>query len=198
MARSNGGVATLIGVDEVGRGCLAGPVVAAAVWATQGELEDLAEEVVIRDSKQMSAKQRAASAVVLRKRVCFGIGIVSVAEIDRLNILQATFSAMKQAVAVLGDTGSTLCLIDGNQRVPDVLWPQRTVIGGDDQELVIAAASILAKDYRDGLMCALAEQYPGYAWEVNKGYGTAAHRAAVRELGLTPEHRRLFCRKLVI
>jgi ribonuclease HII len=187
----------IIGVDEVGRGCLAGPVVAAAVLASREDLAALAREVILRDSKKMTAKQRARSAAILRERVRYGVGVVCVQEIDRVNILQATFAAMREAVAALGETQGVLHLIDGNQRVPGVSWEQRTIIGGDDQELVIAAASIIAKEYRDALMVELATQYPGYAWEVNKGYGTAAHLAAIRELGLTPEHRKLFCRKLV-
>lgn len=177
------------GIDEVGRGPLAGPVVAAAVIFARRRLpQKLRRE--LDDSKKLSAEARSEFAALIRGCARIGIGAASVAEIDRHNILQATFIAMRRAVARLGITPD-LALIDGNQ-APALSCPTRTIIGGDGLSLSIAAASVIAKVTRDRLMQALALRYDGYGWHSNVGYATAFHREALLRLGLTPHHRRSF------
>ncbi len=183
------------GVDEVGRGPLAGPVVAAAVILDESLFpDDLAG--LLDDSKKITLKRRTILAERLRllamknAGVRFGLGLASVEEIDRINILQATFLAMKRACDAL-NSPFDVALVDGN-RPPPLSCTVRCLIGGDALSLSIAAASILAKDHRDRLMCELAQEYPGYGWEKNAGYGTAAHRQALFDLGVTPHHRRSF------
>lgn len=176
------------GVDEAGRGPLAGPVVAAAVVLCAGGI------VGLDDSKKLSAKRRAVLESEIKARCVFGIGEASVAEIDEINILQATMRAMTRAVEALcaaQGCAPTLVLVDGN-RLPKWPWPARAIIGGDALEPVISAASILAKEYRDRLMCAASCAYPVYGWSANKGYGSPAHLAALREHGPSPHHRRSF------
>lgn len=171
------------GVDEVGRGPLAGPVLAAAVI--------LPEPVDgITDSKLLSPARREALAAALAERAIVAVGAASVEEIDRLNILRATLLAMRRAVARLPVRPRAI-LVDGNQP-PGLDLPTRCVVGGDALVPAIGAASIVAKVARDRLMCRLATRYPGYGWERNAGYGTAEHRAALGSLGLTPHHRRSF------
>jgi len=173
------------GVDEAGRGPLAGPVVAAAVVLDPDCIPD-----GIDDSKALSAKKRADLCAALLECAQVGIGIASVAEIDRLNILWASMLAMTRAVAALPGLPAFV-LVDGN-RCPD--WEHRSaaVIGGDALCLSIAAASIVAKERRDAMMIALDAEFPGYGWASNKGYGARVHQEALRTLGPTPHHRRSF------
>jgi ribonuclease HII len=183
----------IIGVDEAGRGPLAGPVVAAAV--VLGE----AAPVGIDDSKKLSAKRRAILEPAIKASCHWAIGVVEACEIDRINIFAATMLAMTFAVRSLCEQlGSPPdeVLIDGNMtphgRQPGWVWPARAIISGDALEPCISAASIIAKEHRDRLMLGLAEQHPQYGWERNVGYGTAQHLAALQEYGPTPHHRRSF------
>ena len=179
------------GVDEVGRGCLFGPVVAAAVILTDDRLDSL-ENVGIKDSKKLSSTQRERLAKLIREEaVDCKIGIASVAEIDRLNILQASLLAMRRSILKLRPQPE-LCLIDGNQRIPQLSLPQKTMVKGDSKSLAIAAASILAKVWRDQLIVRLAVQYPEYDLTNNKGYGTKAHKQALESYGVSPQHRLSF------
>lgn len=188
LEASLGGV--VAGIDEVGRGPLAGPVIAAAVIIDPATLPArLAGE--LDDSKKLSAKKRAVLAELVLEHCATGFGEASVAEIDRLNILKATFLAMQRAVAALeGARGGAIdhALVDGNQ-TPPLDCKVRCVVGGDGLSLSIAAASVIAKVRRDRLMVELAAQFPGYGWESNAGYGTAAHLDGLRRLGPTPHHR---------
>ena len=180
----------IAGVDEVGRGPLAGPVVAAAVVLPRRVPAALA--ALIDDSKQLSARQREAAFAALMAaqaagRVEIALGAASVTEIGRINILQASLLAMRRAVLRLPSVPD-LALVDGNM-APDLPCPARCVIGGDGSELAIGAASIIAKVVRDRCMARLDRRYPGYGWPENAGYGTAAHRDALRRLGVTVHHR---------
>ena len=177
------------GIDEVGRGPLAGPVLAAAVIL---ERENFPDELrgAVRDSKTLSAKRREEILKALLPFGRIGIGAASVREIDRINILNATLLAMARAVRALGSEPA-LALVDGN-RAPTLACPVRTVVGGDGISLSIAAASIVAKVTRDKLMTQLARRHPEYGWERNAGYGTAAHRDALFTHGVTPHHRLSF------
>jgi ribonuclease HII len=187
LEKSLGGI--VAGIDEVGRGPLAGPVIAAAVIIDPATLPvRLAEE--LDDSKKLSAKKREALASLVLESCACGFGEASVAEIDRLNILKATFLAMNRAVAALGRPIDH-ALVDGNQ-VPPLPCLVRCVVGGDGLSLSIAAASVIAKVRRDRLMAELAQACPGYGWEKNAGYGTAQHMEALRRLGPTPHHRTSF------
>ena len=179
------------GVDEVGRGPLAGPVVAAAVILTS----PLAG---IRDSKMLSAGVRQELAERIRVVAPFAVAAASAAEIDRLNVLQASLLAMRRAVARL-PIRPDLVLVDGNQD-PRLDLPTRLIIGGDALEPAIGAASIVAKVLRDSLMQRLARRHPGYGFERNVGYGTPQHRAALLRLGPSPHHRRSFapCRAVIV
>ncbi len=177
------------GVDEAGRGPLAGPVVAAAVCFPGLDLPP-AVRSLIDDSKKLSAAGREAAYSAILEAGTVGMGEAGVAEIDRLNILQATLLAMQRAVAALAAPPAAV-LVDGN-RAPDLPCPAHPMVGGDGRSLSIAAASIVAKVTRDRIMTRLAAEYPGYGWERNAGYGVAAHRAALAALGPTPHHRRSF------
>lgn len=174
----------IVGVDEAGRGPLAGPVVAAAVILCGGGIEGL------NDSKKLSARRRAALEGEIKSRCRWGVGEASVAEIDRINILQATFLAMTRAVEALACDPDDI-LVDGN-RLPRWRYTARAVVGGDALHPCISAASILAKEHRDRFMVAAATDYPGFGWERNMGYGTAEHLAALRTHGPTPLHRTSF------
>lgn len=178
--------APVAGVDEAGRGPWAGPVVAAAVI-----LDPARTPEGLNDSKKLSAKRREALAEALAAVAEIGVGIASVEEIDRLNILQASFLAMRRALAAL-PRAPGYALIDGNRVPADLPCPAAAVVKGDGRSLSIAAASIIAKTTRDRIMAELAAVHPEYGWDRNAGYGVAAHRAALARCGLTPHHRRSF------
>jgi len=175
----------IAGVDEAGRGPLAGPVVAAAVI-----LPDNHAIMGLDDSKKLTAKARARLELEIMDCARYSVAQCCETEIDDINILQATMLAMTRAVEGL-DKAPDHVLVDGN-RLPRWSYSAEAVIGGDAIHPCISAASILAKEYRDRLMIAAAEQYPQYGWERNKGYGTAEHLAALRDYGPTPLHRRSF------
>lgn len=184
-------VGQIAGVDEVGRGALFGPVVAAAVVLPEAAHLELARAGVT-DSKRLSPAQRKDLAQNIRS-VSLGccIGVASVREIDRLNILQATLLAMRRAVHKLNPRPN-FCLIDGNQLIPNLEISQQTLVKGDQRSLSIAAASIIAKVWRDDLITRLAQKYPGYDLEKNKGYGTTKHCLAIQQLGVSKQHRLSF------
>lgn len=174
------------GIDEVGRGCLAGPVYAAAVILPPDARID-----GLNDSKKLSAAQRERVAQRIRAQaLAWAIGRAEVAEIDAINILRATLLAMRRALSQL-DVAATECRIDGNQD-PALGLPTRLIVGGDAIEPCIMAASVLAKVERDAEMARLDAQYPGYGFAQHKGYGTRAHLAALARLGVTPLHRMSF------
>lgn len=183
------GYQVICGVDEAGRGPLAGPVCAAAVILPEGlELPGLT------DSKKLTDKKRRELFPLIQEQaVAYGIGMASQQEIDEINILQATFLAMKRALAQL-TVQPDLALIDGN-RETDFGLPVKTVVKGDSLSANIAAASILAKVTRDNLMLEMAKTYPQYGFDVHKGYGTKAHYAALREFGPCEIHRMTFLKK---
>lgn len=184
------GFPCVCGVDEAGRGPLAGPVCAAAVI-----LPPHAMIPGLNDSKKLSdKKRRELFPLIQQQAIAYGIAFVSQEEIDEINILQATFLAMKRALEQLTVTPD-LALIDGN-RMTDFGLPARTVVKGDSLSANIAAASILAKVTRDDLMVRIGEEYPGYGFEIHKGYGTKAHYAALEKLGPCPVHRMTFLKKL--
>lgn len=174
----------IIGVDEAGRGPLAGPVVAAAVVLCEQGI------IGLDDSKKLSAKRRATLETEIKATCQWAVGIADVEEIDRINILQATMMAMIRAVEALGIEPAQI-LVDGN-RLPQWRYTATAVIGGDAIHPCISAASIIAKEHRDRIMIAADADYPGYNWASNKGYGAAAHMAALRTLGPTPLHRKSF------
>lgn len=180
------GIKLICGVDEAGRGPLAGPVCAAAVI-----LPPHIELSGLNDSKKLTdKKRRELYPQIMEQAVAYGIGMASHEEIDQINILQATYLAMERALAQL-PVKPELALIDGN-RAKDFGIPTQTVIRGDSLSASIAAASILAKVTRDDLMLKLAEEYPQYAFDVHKGYGTKAHYDALRQHGASPIHRMSF------
>ena len=182
-------VGVICGVDEAGRGPLAGPVCAAAVILPQGEIIP-----GLNDSKKLTdKKRRELFPIIKEKAIAYGIAFASEAEIDEINILQATFLAMKRAIAQL-DGKADFALIDGN-RETDFGIPCLTVVKGDSRSANIAAASVLAKVTRDLYMEELAETYPEFGFEIHKGYGTKAHYAALTEHGMCDAHRRSFLRK---
>ncbi|MBQ8672432.1 MAG: ribonuclease HII [Bacteroides sp.] len=175
------------GCDEAGRGCLAGAVYAAAVILPQDFRNEL-----LNDSKQLTEHQRyLLREVIEREAVAWAVGVVSPEEIDRINILNASFLAMHRAVDGLKMRPQHL-LIDGNRFRPYQDLPHTTIVKGDGKYLSIAAASILAKTYRDDYMNRLHEEYPCYDWQKNKGYPTKKHRAAISQHGTTPYHRMTF------
>ena len=175
------------GCDEAGRGCLAGDVYAAAVILPSDFKNEL-----LNDSKQLNEAQRyQLREVIQQEAVAWAVGIVTAEEIDKINILRASILAMHRAVDKL-QTHPEHLLIDGNKFSPYPGITHNTVVKGDATFMSIAAASILAKTYRDDYMLAIAKEYPMYDWQNNKGYPTAKHRAAIREYGITPYHRRSF------
>lgn len=175
------------GCDEAGRGCLAGPVYAAAVI-----LPNDFRHPWLNDSKQLSEKQRdALRLVVEQEALAWSVGVATAAEIDRINILQASFLAMHRALDGL-TARPEFILVDGHRFRTYATAPHLCVVKGDGKYAAIAAASILAKTHRDAEMYRLAEEFPQYDWLSNKGYPTAAHREAIRRHGLTPHHRRSF------
>lgn len=174
------------GCDEAGRGCLAGPVYAAAVILPK----DFSNEL-LNDSKKLTEAQRyALREVIEREALAWAVGVVTAAEIDEINILKASFLAMQRAVEQLKIVPQHL-LIDGNRFTPYKI-PYTTVVKGDAKFMSIAAASILAKTYRDDYMQGISCEFPQYDWQKNKGYPTPKHRAAIREHGATPHHRMTF------
>jgi len=175
------------GCDEAGRGCLAGPVFAAAVILPEGFAHRL-----LQDSKKLSVQQRLEAAEVVREHaLVWAVGRAEVAEIDTINILNASFLAMHRAIAVLQPLPEVL-LIDGNRFKPFGSLPFHCMVKGDSRFSSIAAASILAKTERDAWMLRIAGEYPQYSWEQNKGYPTGAHRQAIAEHGPSPHHRTTF------
>ncbi len=180
------GFSAVAGIDEAGRGPLAGPVVAAAVV-----LPDNFRLDGLTDSKKLSAKKREEFFPIIRQEArAYGIGLASAAEVDRLNILQATLLAMQRALSKVQGVADYL-LIDGITPLP-VALPQQTLKKGDSRSLSIAAASVLAKVARDRVMVQLDRQYPGYGFAGHKGYGTLAHRQAIESMGPVPPHRLTF------
>lgn len=184
IARAQG-FARIAGVDEAGRGPLAGPVVAAAVV-----LDPTRIPRGLNDSKKLTARTRARLADEIAACARIAVARASVEEIDTLNILRASHLAMTRALAALGD--ADFALIDGDMVPRGLTLPARALVGGDALSLSIAAASIIAKVTRDAIMVDLAQQHPGYGWERNAGYPTAEHRNALATLGVTPFHRRSF------
>jgi ribonuclease HII len=188
----------LVGVDEVGRGPLAGPVVAAAVVF----VADHPGIVGVRDSKQVKrrAEREHLARQIRSESLAWGVGAASVGEIARYNIRRATALAMHRAVATcrarLADPAKALLLVDGRP-VPELGFPHKALVKGDANCHAIAAGAILAKVIRDNLMVALSERRPGYGWETNSGYGSSKHIEAIRRLGMTPHHREQFCRTAV-
>ncbi|WP_432770741.1 MAG: ribonuclease HII [Sphingopyxis sp.] len=174
----------IVGVDEAGRGPLAGPVVAAAVLLCPEGIPGL------DDSKKLSAKRRAELDIEIKARCRWGVGEASVAEIDGINILQATLLAMTRAVDALGFEPVEV-LVDGN-RLPRWRYTARAIVGGDALHPCISAASIVAKQHRDRYMVTAAREFPHFGWDTNMGYGTARHLAALRQHGPTPLHRTSF------
>ncbi|HZP98556.1 MAG TPA: ribonuclease HII [Reyranella sp.] len=182
----------IAGIDEVGRGPLAGPVVAAiaVIDRTQAKRKLLR---LIDDSKKLvrEDREKAYEAMVASGLVRFAVGEASVEEIDRINILQATFLAMRRALQAMAEQPD-LVLIDGDRVPPELGCKAETIVGGDARSYSIAAASIFAKVTRDRYMCGLAASFPGYGWETNVGYKSPEHLAALNRLGPTPHHRRSF------
>lgn len=174
----------IVGVDEAGRGPLAGPVVAAAVVLCEGGIQGL------DDSKKLSAKRRAVLEAEIKAKCRWAVGMADVEEIDAINILQATMLAMARAVEALAVVPLKV-MVDGN-RLPRWEYYAEAVIGGDAIHPCISAASIIAKEHRDRIMVAADADYPGYGWASNKGYGAAVHIEALRRLGPTPLHRKSF------
>lgn len=180
------GFTLVAGVDEAGRGPLCGPVVAAAVILDPARLPG-----GLNDSKKLSEARREALYAAIRAQAEVGVGHASVEEIDALNILRASHLAMVRALAAL-PRAPDHCLIDGNLLPRDLTLSAEAVVRGDGRALSIAAASIVAKVTRDRIMVDLAQQHPGYGWEKNAGYPTRDHLSALRNLGVTPHHRRSF------
>ncbi|MDJ0508214.1 MAG: ribonuclease HII [Crocosphaera sp.] len=181
----------MAGVDEVGRGCLFGPVVAASVVLEENAIATF-EEIGVKDSKQLSEKRRQILAKEIKNlAISYHISYASSQEIDRLNILKASLLAMQRSITKLSVTPQ-LCLVDGNQKIPNLTIPQKTIVGGDSSSPLISAASILAKVWRDQLIIRLATKYPHYDLENNKGYGTKKHRHALQQYGPCFHHRRSF------
>ena len=189
----------VVGVDEVGRGPLAGPVVAAACVLVKKSEKDLEEllDLGINDSKKLTAKKREEIFEKLKnmKSVSYSIGVVDEKTIDKINILQASLLAMKKAVDELvssSDSGKYFVLVDGREIVPDISLSQKAIIGGDARVFSIAAASVIAKVTRDRMMEEYAKKYPVYNFEKHKGYGTKLHFQMIEEHGPCPIHRKTF------
>ncbi|MGH2414014.1 MAG: ribonuclease HII [Microcystaceae cyanobacterium] len=181
----------IAGVDEVGRGCLFGPVVAASVVFAIAQLPQLIE-MGVKDSKQLSAKRRLNLVEDIQKlALAWQVSYATAQEIDRINILQASLLAMRRSVIKL-KVQPTVCLVDGKQAIPELSIAQKNMIKGDRRSPVIAAASIVAKVWRDELIVRLAQKYPEYDLIANKGYGTLKHRLALQKYGPSPQHRLSF------
>ena len=191
------GHGVIVGVDEVGMGCLAGPVVVcAAAFPASFYRKRWPQLANLRDSKMLQAHQRAtfAERLAVHPKIRHVIVSVQPATIDRLNIYQAARLGMRRAIARLmrENPGNPVVLVDGPHPIAGIPWPQRAIVKGDRKVFAIAAASILAKVHRDALMGRLAKRYPGYGLEIHKGYATARHRAALAAVGPSPMHRRSF------
>lgn len=176
----------VIGVDEVGRGCLAGPVYAAAVILAPGF-----DTTGLTDSKLLSEKTRETLSEKIHACCLVGLGFATVQEIDQINILQASLLAMKRAIEKLKQEAAHV-IVDGNQKVPNIRFQQTTVVKGDLRAEPIAAASIVAKVFRDRLMKEMGEKHPGYGFESHKGYATEDHRRAIESMGPIALHRHSF------
>ena len=175
------------GCDEAGRGCLAGSVYAAAVILPPDFSNDL-----LNDSKQLTEKQRyELRPIIESSAIAWAVGVVTAEEIDRINILKASFLAMTRAINALSVKPEYL-IIDGNRFYNTTGIPYNTIVKGDGKYMSIAAASVLAKTYRDDYMNTIAAEYPIYGWDINKGYPTKKHRAAIAEHGISPYHRKTF------
>ena len=175
------------GTDEAGRGCLSGPVTAAAVI-----LPKSFRHPMLNDSKKLSAKQRAILAPIIKQAaISYGISHVSPQEIDRINILQASIKAMHKSIAKL-ETSPDFIIVDGNKFNPYPNIPHETIVKGDSKFYTIAAASVLAKTARDEYMLALHKKFPLYQWNKNMGYPTSIHKAAILKWGVSPHHRKTF------
>ncbi len=186
------GFQVICGIDEAGRGPLAGPVCAAAVILPLGT-----EIAGLNDSKKLTEKKREVLfPIIIENAVAYGIGFASEKEIDKINILNATFLAMRRAVEAM-ETTPDLLLIDGNQRPKIGIGTEVTVVKGDMKSVSIAAASVLAKVSRDRYMLEKAREYPQYAFEKHKGYGTKLHYERIAEFGVAPIHRRSFLKKIL-
>ncbi len=199
LAETNNQPKIIAGVDEVGRGALFGSVVAAAVVLPLAAIPELIDAGV-KDSKKLSAKKRQQLVPQIQSKVLdWHVSEATVEEIDELNILQASLLAMKRSILTLRPSPE-ICLIDGNFPIPNLAISQKTVVKGDQKSTAIAAASVLAKVWRDELISSLAEQYPEYDLAKNKGYPTAKHLAALEAHGVSPLHRKSFapCKKLLI
>lgn len=179
----------IAGIDEVGRGPWAGPVVACACILPP----DFPQDILLKlgDSKKITAKKRETLEPLIAAHSLYAYGEASVEEIDALNILQATFLAMRRAIAALSQKPNFV-LVDGNHNIKGLNIPQKAIIKGDSLCASIAAASIMAKVHRDRLMTHLAEQFPHYAWQSNAGYGTKAHQEGLAQFGISPHHRKSF------
>ncbi len=185
------------GVDEVGRGALFGPVVAAAVILPIKMITGLSQ-IDVRDSKKLSAKRRLELAPLIPPLVSgYHISFADVPTINHINIRQASLLAMERA-AIRLPTFPAHFLVDGREKIPNLTIPQTTIIQGDNHSVVIGAASILAKVWRDSLIIRLAQKFPGYDLAHNKGYGTLKHRQGIQQRGLTPLHRAKFCRQWLV
>lgn len=186
------------GIDEVGRGPLAGPVTAACVFIPDIAIKDAPELLTMMDSKKLSLKKREQLCKLIKMHCVWGVGEASVAEIDQINILQATYLAMQRAAHAFCNAAPILrdkctALIDGNRIPPDLPFKfKESIIKGDNKSLSIAAASILAKTIRDNYMGLIANDYPQYGWESNAGYGSVQHKDAINTYGATPHHRMSF------
>ncbi len=189
----------LIGTDEAGRGPLAGPVVAAAVCFKEVTQEILEILDAVNDSKKLTHKKRAELFEIIKEHCIYSITVIDVKEIETINILQAALKAMRlscEEVAKQLDNEAEV-FVDGNKKVPNLTLPQRTIVKGDGTSASIAAASILAKVYRDELMCEYAKKFPEYDWENNKGYGSAKHIEAIKKYGVTQHHRKSFLKNIL-
>jgi len=181
------GVSSIAGVDEVGRGCLAGPVVAASVILPRD-----CRIKGINDSKKLSVKERERLfELIINDSMAFGLGVVDSAEIDRINILQATMKAMRLSIESLAVKPGYL-LIDGKQALKEVTIPQKIIVKGDLRSISVGAASIVAKVIRDKMMVEMEERFPHYKFSIHKGYGTALHLKELKTNGPTPIHRKTF------
>lgn len=187
-------VEILVGTDEVGRGCLAGPVVAAAVIMPAVDADsDLALQLArLNDSKQVNPKARAELSQVLTSTCRYAIAEASAAEVDELNVLYASLLAMRRAFRKLNVKAPVLIAVDGNKKITSLRTEQVTIVEGDTFSASVAAASIIAKVYRDDLMTKLSHKHPEYCWESNKGYRSRQHWTAIHEHGMTRWHRRRF------